>query len=121
MKINNFLTIKSIVSVVFGILFVLLPAGTMSIFGVSLDAEGAFMARYFGAAMLGIGFICAFYRSRDRRTLADILLALFIADTVGFIVALTGQIAGLANFLGWVIVLIWLFFAVGLGYFRFAD
>ena len=118
MKISSFLTFKAIVSIVFGVLFLLFPAGSMSIFGVSLGAEGIFMTRYFGVGMLGIGLICASYRNRDRNTLAGILLALFIADSAGFIVALTGQLSGLVNSLGWVIVLIWLFFAAGMGYYR---
>ena len=121
MKISSFLTLKAVVSIVFGILFLLIPAGTMTILGVSLGAGGIFMTRYFGVGMLGIGLICAFYRNSDRNTLVDILLALFIADTVGFIVALSGQLSGLVNPLGWVIVLLWLFFAAGLGYFSFVK
>ena len=121
MKVSTFLTIKAFVSIIFGVLFVLVPAGAMAIFDVSLDAVGVFMVRYYGVGMLGIGLICAFYRNRDRNTLADIFLALFIADTIGFIIALTGQLSGLVNLLHWVPVLFWLFFAAGMGYFRFTK
>jgi len=78
------------------------------------------MTRYFGVTMLGIGLLCSFYRGKDFRVLSDLLLVLFITDTLGFIVALSAQLTGLLNFLGWLVVLIWLLLAVGLGYFRFS-
>ena len=121
MKLRSFLTFKAVISCIFGILFLLVPAWSMSIFGVSLGAEGVLMTRFFGVGMLAMGLICAFHRTQDRRSLTEILLALFIADTIGFIVALSGQLAGLLNPVGWIIVLLWLFFAAGLGYFRFGK
>ena len=120
MELRRFLTIKALIGIIFGLLFLLFPAFTMSLFGVSLDAVGVIMTRYFGVAMLGIGLVCFFYRVKDFRVLSDLLLALFITDTLGFIVALSAQLTGLLNFLGWLVVLIWLLLAVGLGYFRFS-
>ncbi len=119
MELRKFLTIKALISIIFGLLFLLFPAFTISIFGVSLEAVGVIMTRYFGVGMLGIGLICTFYRGKDFRALSDLLLALFITDTLGFIVALSAQLTGMFNFLGWLIVLIWLLLAIGLGYFRF--
>ncbi len=120
MELRKFLTIKALISIIFGLLFLLFPAFSMSIFGVSLDAVGVMVTRYFGVVILGIGLICAFYRSKDFRALVDLLLALFITGTLGFIVALSAQLSGLLNFLGWLVVLIWLLLAIGLGYFRFS-
>ena len=120
MELRKFLTIKALISIIFGLLFLLFPAFSMAMFGVSLDAVGVVMTRYFGVGMLGIGLICSFYRGKDFRALSDLLLALFITDTLGFIVALSAQLSGLLNFLGWLVVLIWLLLAVGLGYFRFS-
>ena len=77
------------------------------------------MTRFFGACLIGIGLICWFDKSADYKALQGITLALFIGDTIGFIVALLGQLNGLMNSLGWIIVAIWLVLAFGLGYFRF--
>jgi hypothetical protein len=119
MKLSNFLVVKAVISLAFGVAFALVPAATMSVLGVTLDSAGEFMARFLGAALVGIGLLCWLDKAEHGPAMQSILLALCIADTIGFIVALMGQLAGLTNVLGWVIVLIWLFLAAGLGYFRF--
>ncbi|MBN1317729.1 MAG: hypothetical protein JXA42_19755 [Anaerolineales bacterium] len=119
MKLTNFLAVKAVISLVFGILFALVPAAAMSLYGAVLDPGGILMARFFGACLIGIGLICWLDRNADDNALQGITLALFIADTIGFIAALFGQLSGLMNALGWVNVIIWLLLALGLGYFRF--
>jgi hypothetical protein len=119
MKLSSFLVVKAVISLAFGIAFALIPAATMAVLGVTLDPGGTFMARFIGACLIGIGLICWLDRSADRGALQGITLALCIGDTIGVIVALLGQLSGLTNALGWVIVVIWLLLALGLGYFRF--
>ena len=121
MKLNNFLVLKAIISLVFGIAFVLIPSSVMSVYGITLGLEGVLMTRFLGACLIGIGFICWFDRSTDTGALQGITLSLFIADTIGFIVALLGQLTGIMNSFGWIIVAIWFFLALGLGYFRFVK
>jgi hypothetical protein len=77
------------------------------------------MARFFGALLLGIGLILWLCRNADWNVLKSITFSLCIADTIGFIIALAAQLAGVMNSLGWIIVVIWLLLASGLGYFRF--
>lgn len=119
MKLGTLLTIKAIVCLVFGVLFVLLPATTLSIFGMTAGPTGILMAGFFGATFIGIGLICWLGRREDLKALRNVTLSLFIADAVGTIVALMGQLSGVPNTLGWLVFALWLFFALGLGYFRF--
>ncbi len=119
MKLSSFLVVKAIISIAFGIGFAVIPAAVWSIYGVTLDPAGIFMTRFIGACLIGIGLICWFTRSGDSNTLKGITLSLCIADTIGFIVALSGQLSGSMNTLGWIVVAIWLLLALGLGYFRF--
>lgn len=120
MKLSAFLSIKAVMCFVFGIPMLLAPMGVMPLFGVALDPPGALMTRFFGVALIAVGLICWFLRdAAESATRRDVLLALFVGDTLGFIVALAGQRAGLMNPLGWVVVAIWLLLALGLGYFRF--
>ena len=119
MKISSFLTLKAIISLAFGIGFAVIPAVLWPIYGVTLDPAGIIMTRFFGACLLGIGLICWFTRNADFNTLKGIILSLCIADTIGFIVALSAQLSGIMNTLGWINVAIWLLLALGLGYFRF--
>ena len=119
MKVTTFLIIKAIVSLAFGIAFVLLQVILMGIYGTTLDPAGALMAQFAGAGLIGIGLICWLGRSAGNNAQRAITLSLFICDTVGFIVALVGQLSGLMNQLGWMVVALWLLLALGNGYCRF--
>ena len=119
MKLSTFLLIKAIVCIVFGIGFAVVPTTVGSIYELAPDPDGLILARYFGASFIGIGLILWFCRNTDWTALKGITLALCIADTVGFIAALTGQLSGNVNSLGWINVALWLIFALGLAYYRF--
>ena len=56
--------------------------------------------------------------SKARR---GIVIALFVGDVLGFIVALLGQLSGVLNALGWSTVALYLLFALGYGYFQFVK
>ncbi len=119
MKLSNFLTLKAVISTFFGILFVLVPAALMSIYGLTLDSTGALIAQTAGASLIGIGLICWFSKNADSLALSGITLSLFIADGIGFFVLLKGQLSGQFNALGWTTVALYLLLTLGLGYFRF--
>ena len=122
MRLYRFLIIKAGISIIFGLSFLLIPEATTSLFGVSINQTAATTARYMGALLLGIGFICWFARlCTDYLEIQGILLSLFIADALGFLIALFSQLSGLYNTLGWVNVAIWFLLALGLGYFRFIN
>lgn len=120
MKLSSLLLVKAIISVVSGVALLLLPGAFMGLAGVTLDANGAVMARLVGALLVGIAVICWFARNADPSVGREALvLGLFVADTLGFVVILLAQLAGLMTAFGWVFVLLWLLLAAGLGYFRF--
>ncbi len=121
MKLSTFFMVKAIVCFVFGIGFGVVPVTVGSIYALTLDPDGLIMARFFAALLIGVGLILWLSRNADWNTQKGITLSLFIADTIGFIVALAGQLAGNMNSLGWIIVVIWLLLALGLGYFRFSK
>ncbi len=119
MKLSSFLMVKAIVCFLFAIGYIVVPVATGSIYEITLDPDGIVMARFFGALLLGIGLILWLSRNADWSLLKGITLSLFIADTIGFVIALVAQLSGVMNSLGWIIVAIWLLLALGLGYFRF--
>ena len=119
MKLSTFLMVKAIICIVFGIGFAVIPTTVGSIYAITPDPDGLIMTRFFGAAFLGIGLILWLCRDADWNTLKGVTLSLCIADTLGFIVALLGQLSGNVNAVGWLNVALWLLFALGLGYFRF--
>ena len=119
MKLSTFLMVKAIICFLFGIGYIVVPTTVGSWYDITLDPDGVIMSRFFAAFLIGIGLILCLCRNADWNSLKNITLSLFIADTIGFIIALVGQLTGVMNSLGWIIVAIWFLLALGLGYFRF--
>lgn len=118
MELKTLLILKALVSLVFGVPILILPGELLSLFGLALNAEGMFMAREYGGALLGIAALCWFARnSEGARALKAIILFGFLYDFVNLFVALHANLSDLMNLLGWAIVVIYLFFTIGFGYF----
>jgi hypothetical protein len=110
--------IKAVVCLIFGMAILFFPGFLFSIFGVKLGAGGLFTAREYGAALWGNLMITWFARNaQDSDARQAIILAMFIYDLIGFIVTLINVLSGVLNPLGWLVVVIYLFFTVGFGYF----
>jgi len=122
MKLGTFMAIHAFVALVFGIGFVLAPASVLAPYGmVSMDAGAIFMSRLFGAALIQVGLLAWMARTViDPAARRAVQRAYGGGLVVGFVVALTGQLAGVANALGWSTVAIYLLLALGYGYFLFA-
>jgi hypothetical protein len=122
MKLSTFLSIVSVVAVLFGISFEAAPVEVLAQYGITADQYTAFMSRFFGVALINVGLIAWLARNIvDPLGRRSIVLAGLIADILGFLVALQGQIHGVANALGWSTVLIYGLFAIGFASFQFAP
>jgi len=119
MKLKTMLIIKALVCLCLGIPILLVPDFIYSIFGATLAAGGVFAAREYGASMMGNLMLTWFARnSQESESRWAIVLALFVYDAIGFIVAMIAVLSGAVNSLGWLIVVLYLFLALGFGYFR---
>ena len=122
MKLGNLLMAGAVVTLVFGLSLVLVPGGLLSLYGITVNDAGILIARLFGAAFLGFTVLNWSARNAaDDQVLRGIVLANLIMDAIGFIVTLLGQIAGLANALGWSSVALYLLFGLGFAYFQFVK
>jgi len=125
MKLGTLMIVNAIVAGVFGLGFVFAPGRVMSFYspevgGLEANAVLQVVAQLFGAALLAFAVLTWIARNApDSEARRAILLALFVGDGVGCIVALIGQLGGEINALGWSTVAIYLLLAVGFGYFRF--
>jgi hypothetical protein len=118
MKLKTLLVIKAIVCLCLGVPILIVPNFIYTIFGASLAAGGIFAAREYGASMMGNLMLTWYARnSQESEASAAIILALFVYDAFGFFVTLLAIISGALNPLAWLILVIYLFFAVGFGYF----
>ena len=118
MKLKTLLVIKAIVCLCLGIPILLVPNFIYSIFGATLAAGGVFAAREYGASMMGNLMLTWFARnSQESDARWAIILALFVYDAIGVIVTLVAILSDALNALGWLILALYLFLALGFGYF----
>ena len=122
-KLSQLMIIKALVTLIFGVGFVLVPKAVMSLYGVTLDPAGAMMTQFVGATFLLLSIVLWLARNApySEVTLRALVLAIVIGDTIGFIVALLAQLSGVLNALGWLNVALWLLLALGFGYIRFVK
>lgn len=118
MKFQTLMIIKAVVCLALGVPILLAPIFLYSLFGASLNPGGVFAAREYGASLIGNLMLTWFARnaveSEARRAIA---LALCVYDAIGFAITLMAIFAGALGLLGWFAAAIYLFFAVGFGYF----
>jgi hypothetical protein len=118
MTFKNLMVIKAVVCLGFGILLLAIPDKLLSLFGASLGDGGMFTAREYASALFGNLFLCWFARNAEESDARRaIILALFVYDLIAFGMTTITVISGVLNPLGWAIVLIYLFFTLGFGYF----
>ena len=118
MKFTTLMIIKAVVCLVLGALILVVPDFVYSLFGTSLTPGGIFAAREYGASLIGNLMVAWFARNaHESDARRAIILGLCVYDAIGVLVTLIALLSGVLNALGWAIVLIYLFFAVGFGYF----
>lgn len=120
MKFSTFMVIYAIVTAVFGLGFILAPGQILPIYGVAPDVALRLIGQFFGAVLVSLALLTWLVRNlSDSEARRAIVLALLVGETIGFILALIGQLNGVFNALGWSVVVVYLFFALGLAYFQF--
>ncbi len=122
MKFKTLMIIKAIVCLSLGIPILLAPGFVYSIFGTTLNEGGDFAAREYGASLIGNMLLTWFARSaQESQTRQAIILGMTAYNTLGFIVTLVAIISGILGPVAWLGFVIYLFFALGFGYFLFQS
>jgi len=122
MKFSTFMVIYAVISAAFGLGFVLMPGQILPIYGVEPDTALRLIGQFFGAALISLAILSWLTRNlSDSEARRAIILALFVGETLGFIMALIGQLNGILNVLGWSVVVVYLVFALALAYFQFSK
>ena len=122
MSLKTLFIITSIIAFVFGVLFVIIPTPLYSLYGIESNMVLNYMGELFGAALIAVGLISWLSRNiTNPEALKAVTISFFIADGIGFIIALIGQLNNVVNALGWLTVVIYLLLSLGFGYFRFSK
>ena len=121
MRLRNLLVISAVVYLLFGLGLLLTPVLLQTLYGVLVVFPPLIAStQLLGAFAFSIGVLTWSARnapeSEPRRA---IVLALFVANAIGFIVVLLAQLAGAWNALGWFSAATFLLLALGYGYFQF--
>lgn len=100
---------------VFGLLFVVLPDATTSLFGGELDAFSSLLVRQFGGTILGIAIFDWLLRwHADRSVRRAVVTANATTFTIVAVVAAYAGVSGTANALVWVVASFHAVVAIGL-------
>ncbi len=118
MKFQTLMIIKAVVCLALGVPILILPTFMYSLFGITLGPGSAVAAREYGAALIGTLMITWFARNAQVSDIRwAIALGYCVYDAIGFVVALVATLSGAMNLLGWSVVVLYLFFTLGFGYF----
>lgn len=122
MKLNTFLAVNAIVGLVLGAVLLVIPQMFLTLYDIQADAGGLAIARLFGAELIGFNIATWLARTgQDDSARRVVVLGHLFSESLGFIVALIAKLSGLGNTFFWIIVAVYLAFALGFAYFRFAK
>jgi len=118
---KTYALIVAVITLLFGLGFIVMPAPIVSMYGSVLDVTGQFIARYFGSALLGLAAIFFFGTTAkgEAGTLKAITLGGLVLGISGLVVSIWDAISGTHTSLQWLNIVLYLFFTVGFGYFYF--
>jgi hypothetical protein len=122
MTLKSYFSIFAVLSVLFGIGFVLAPDQVLINYGIESSPAVALASRLFGGTLLAVAVILWSARDfHDQAAVRAVLIGLGVSDVVNLAVALLAVTSGTVNALGWSTVLIYLCGALGAGYFLAAN
>jgi hypothetical protein len=117
MKFKTVMIIKAIVCLVFGPLLLIVPEWLLTLLGSTHCAGTALTAREYGSALIGTLLLTWIARNAEITIARQaIIWNLFVYDLIALVVTLVIQLSGGLNFLGWGIVIVYLFFTITFGY-----
>lgn len=140
MKLSQLITVNAIVFIALGIAFAVYSPLMLALFGAA-DLQGeesllywyaASFGRLFGAITFGFGFLVWAVRdATDEETPGEqttasrlrrgILVSLILTNATALLVALTQQVSVWVSPAGWLLVVLFLVFLIGYGYFLARD
>jgi uncharacterized protein YjeT (DUF2065 family) len=92
MNRKNIFGFVAILTILVGLLFLILPEQSMSMYGTTLDYTSTFITRYFGLWMVGIGII--FWMMRKADSIKEAIKACLVG---GILIALLGLAISIWN------------------------
>jgi uncharacterized membrane protein YfcA len=122
MKLSNLLIASAVIAAFFGIGLVVATGPLLAIYGMTLDKTGTVVAQLFGSSLIAFAVLNWFARNvTDPEARRAVVLGNLAGNAVGLVVILLGQLAGIANTLGWLNVAIYLVLTLAWVYVQFVQ
>ena len=122
MNLKNLFTINAITAILFGLGFLLVPETVLSLYGLDLSAGGLIITQYLGTAFVGFAVLMWLQRTKEHTDARRaVVLGFLIHFAIGLVLSVISALSGVMNALGWLNVVIYLFFTLGYGYFQFIN
>ena len=113
---------NTVVGLVFGVGFSLVPGLVLSIFGIKYDNGTIYVGQVLGATLIALSTVTWFAKeSSDWKLVRAILAGLLIFEVIGLVATVLAVLGGVTNALGWFIVLVLLTQALPRVYFLFVK
>jgi hypothetical protein len=122
MKLGNLYILGTVVAFIFALGLLLGPVTVLQLFGLSTGNTEKLLAQLIGSALAGFGLLGWFARDfTDPNAQDAAAITLFIFNAIAFVVSLLAVFSKVWRSGGWLAVIIFLFFALGFGYFQFIS
>jgi hypothetical protein len=122
MNRSKFMAVATVLALVFGLAFLLIPVQLVSLYDITLGPDGQWIARCLGSTFVGIAVATWSGRNSPQgEALRAIMLGDFALSSIGLVAALLYAVYGSANALVWSTAAIYAFVIVGFGYFQFIE
>lgn len=125
-RLRNLLIVQAIVMLVLAAGLLLAPKTILNLFGLSVgatvnfNATMNFVAQMLGAALIVPGLLSWFAGNMEDSAQRLVAISLLIFNAVGFGVSFfVGVLPEVMSIAGWILVVLFLLFAVGFAYFLF--
>ena len=126
MKLRNLFAVSTIVALIFAAGLLLAPKPMLGLFGisvgagVSVNASINFVTQLLGAALVVPALVTWFARDMTEVSArTSVARSLLVFNIVGLAISLLGMLSKVMSVTGWVVVGIFLVFALGYAYFLF--
>jgi hypothetical protein len=116
-----YLTIASIVAILYALGFLLIPKTLALFFGGVLEPHETLNLRFGGAADLAWGMILWFARDWNREAVRGVLISSAVGLAIIIVVNIRGTVMGLLNSNAWVSTVVLGLLLLGALYFLYAD
>jgi hypothetical protein len=120
MNLRNLLLLGALLALLFALGLLLGPTTILTVFGLGTGPGENLVAQLLGATLVVPALIGWFARDvADPGSRAAVVVPLFLWSVIGFVISLLGVLSKALKLSGWGIVVLFLFFALGYGYFQF--